>query len=115
MKRIYYFLFLILRVKGKDKMGFYNAYLFFCFLQLLNVMSIISLFRPRTNSVVSDETATIISLMIFGILLLLNYFVLLKEKNKISEAYKDLSKKDKMVGFVITLFYIVLSFYLFFR
>lgn len=95
-------------------MGFYNAYLFFCFLQLLNALSIVSLFRSRTNNVVSNETATIISLFIFGVLLLFNYFILLKEKNKISEAYKDLSKKDKMFGFVITLFYISLSFYLFF-
>ncbi len=117
MKYLYYKLWqLFTRIKTND-MPATNAMIFITIWQFLNLSLVYILFKYYFHmkfTLSSKEDIYITIVIIYSVSTLLNYLFLYKKREKIYEKYKDESKKQKLIGNILLILYIVGSFALVF-
>jgi len=109
MQYLYYrVLKLLTRVKTNDTPAL-NAMVLITAIQGLNVFSIFDLIKSHYKWEFNEPQAIIIGLSFYIILLIPNYFYLFLKKNKIVQRFNNETNKEKVLGIVWLMIYIVLS------
>ncbi len=114
MEKLCYFLYVILKNPKSNDQSFYNAYLGFSFLQYLNLASVFILINHFTLYRADKKTAFFLSLSFFGVILIFNFYKLLKKKDFIISVNESLPKNKKKIGMLLTWVFIVFSFVFFY-
>ena len=114
MEKLYYFFYRILHNPKQSKLSFYNAYLGFLFLQYLNLGSVFILINYFTKYTAPKKTAFFLSLFVFGIILIFNYYKLFDKKELIVLTYEKLTDREKQFWILLTWGFIIFSFCFFY-
>ena len=117
MKYLYYKLWQCFKRIPTNDMPATNAMIFLCMCQSANFFVIHIILATYSIVPFNFNSKTEIygfSILIFSILTLLNYLFLYKKRDKIYDKYKDESKKQKLIGNILLILYIVGSFALVF-
>jgi Ca2+/Na+ antiporter len=114
MRYIYFRIFQQLkRVKTNDTPAF-NALLLLVILQGLNIFTIISVVRYFINFEISKEVGLIGSLILYFLLLAIEFKTLFGKKDEICKRFANETKEERKRGTIYLLLYIVLSIIIFF-
>ena len=104
------------RVKTND-MPATNAMIFISIIQFLN-LSLIYIFIKHYFLVVINFTSKdeiyIFSILLGGIIYIINYFFLYKNRTRLYEKYKNENERSRITGNILSVLYIFGSFVLFF-
>lgn len=113
MKYLYYKLWQCFKRIPTNDMPATNAMIFITTWQFLNLSLVYILLKYYFHiKFTIDNYITIV--VIYSVLTLLNYLFLYKKRMMIYEKYKDESKKQKLIGNILLILYIVGSFALVF-
>lgn len=117
MKYLYYKLWQTFIGIPTNDMPATNAMIFLCMCHAANFITIHIILA--TYSIIpldfnSNTEIYIFSILIFSILTLLDYLFLYRDREELYAKYKDESKRQKLIGNVMLILYIVVSFALVF-
>lgn len=111
IERLYYQLYKVVKTTRKNDQPFFNSYIALCFLEGLNLGSIFGIVNYFLKYRIPESTSVKGSLVVFGIILLYNYFGLWGKKEEIVSKYDRLpNNNDRLLIWT----YIILSFSIFF-
>lgn len=111
MEKFYYLFYNLIKTKRKNDQSFFNSYIGLTFLEFMNLATVFRIVNNISTFVVPKNTAIYGGLVVFGIILLYNYFFLWLKKDDIILKYQE--QKDKS-GKLLIWSYIILSFVVFF-
>ncbi|MBB5648929.1 hypothetical protein [Pedobacter cryoconitis] len=111
IEKLYYQLYKVVKTTRKDDQPFFNAYIALCFLEGLNLGSIFGMANYFLKYRIPENTSVKGSLIVFGIIILYNYFGLWIKKEEIVSKYDRLPHNKSRV---LIWAFIILSFSIFF-
>lgn len=119
MKYLYYRLWHFFKKIKTNDMPATNAMIFLTIWQFLNLSLVYILLKYYSVVEIEFELKSrneiyLLAGVFYSILTLLNYFFLYKNRGKINNKYKDESKKQRTIGNILLMFYIIGSFVLVF-
>ncbi|SMC75607.1 hypothetical protein SAMN04488524_2585 [Pedobacter africanus] len=111
---MYYFLHRDIERANKGGQSAFNAYIglsFFLYLYLGSLFGIINFFLKMN---IPRNDAMLVSLVAFGVILVYNYFYLLRKTEEITLKYNNLSAANKKLGSIFIWSFIIISLCLFY-
>jgi hypothetical protein len=115
--RLYYLLYKLIKTDRKNDQSFFNAYIGLSFLEYLNIASLLAFLIFFVNFRIANTASFYGALLVFGVILLYNYFSFWVRKDLIISKYENQPiKNGKLLiwGFIIisfSLFYVVLEYF----
>ena len=111
IEKLYYLLYKVVKTTRKNDQPFFNAFLALGFLEFMNLGTIFGIVNYFLKYRISEDIAVKSTLIIFGIILMYNYFRVWVKKEAIISKYDSLPNKNNKL---ITWAFIILSFSIFF-
>jgi hypothetical protein len=111
MEKLYYLFYDLIKTQRKNDQSFFNSYIGFTFLEFMNLATIFKIVNNVSKFVIPKNAAIYGGLMVFGIILIYNYFFLWLKKDHIILKYQ---KQEDKSGKWLVWSYIILSFVCFF-
>lgn len=116
IQKIYYLIYYKTRDQNLKKQSAFNALLEISFLEYLNLASLFVVINSFINFKIPKDQASLISIFIFGLIVLFNYIFLYLRIETISDKYdsiaEDKKKKFKLLIRIAAICSLVLFFYL---
>jgi hypothetical protein len=111
IEKLYYLLYKVVKTTRKNDQPFFNSYLALSFLEFMNLTTIFGIVNYFLKYRISDDIGVKVTLIIFGAILLYNYFRVWVKKEAIISKYESLpNSNNKLIAWA----FIILSFSFFF-
>ncbi|MFA4868904.1 MAG: hypothetical protein WC623_11925 [Pedobacter sp.] len=111
IEKLYYLLYKVVKTTRKNDQPFFNSYLALSFLEFMNLATIFGIVNYFLKYRISEDIGVKATLIIFGAILLYNYFRVWVKKEAIISKYESLpNSNNKLIAWV----FIILSFSFFF-
>lgn len=111
MERLYYLLYKEIKTTRKNDQSFFNAYMSLSFLIYINLGSVFGVLNYFLKAGISKDASVMGGLVVFGLVLFYNYFMLWRKKEDIVLKYDSKAKSNNRLLLWI---FIVLSFVVFY-